>query len=548
MSVCAACHLRVSAREDGSVGMEIFDFIVVGAGSAGCAAASRLSESGRHSVLLLEAGGPDSNLWIHVPMGFGKTFVNKSLTWQFTTEPVPSLSDRRIFTPSGRVVGGSSSINGLVYCRGQSADFDNWRQDGNPGWSYADVLPFFRRSEDQQNGADAYHGQGGPLAVSDLVDRNPLCRAFVDSALGAGFTGNNDFNGETQDGAGYFQMTARNGRRSSSAVAFLSSARARRNLVLRTHAQVEQLLIEDGRVNAVRYTMGQGPAVAQARQKVILSAGAINTPAILQRSGIGRGEWLREAGIDVQHELRGVGSNLHDHVQARLVMKSRRKTLNSQVRSPMSKVAMALQYALFRRGPLTSSGAQSGCFIRSRPGLDRPDALLMFMPFSSTDYRKGLDRFPGFSVSAFQLRPESRGSVRIRSASWREAPLIAPNYLESELDRLTLIASLRIARRIVACNPLSDQIEREERPGLDVSSDAELLDYIRGAAGSVYHPVGTCRMGTGPDAVVDARLRLHGLDGLVIADASIMPSIVSAPTNATSIMIGERAAAFLLEG
>lgn len=528
--------------------MEQFDYIVVGAGSAGCAVAARLSESGRYTVLLLEAGGRDTNPWIHIPVGYGKTFINEDLTWQYFTEPSPGLNGRSIFTPSGRVLGGSSSINGLVYLRGRREDFDDWRQDGNPGWSYDDVLPFFRKSERQQRGANTFHGTDGTLGVSDLADDNPLCSAFLQSAFAAGHAPNDDFNGSHQEGFGQFQMTARKGKRISSAVAFLSGARKRPNLLVRTRAEVERVLLEDRVVTGVRYMMGDMPMEARARRCVVLSAGGINSPTILQRSGIGRPEWLREAGIEVGHELPGVGDNLHDHIQARLVLHSRRHpTLNTKIRSPFHMAAMALQYALFRKGPLASSGAQVGGFVRSRSELDCPDIMVMFMPFSSVDYRKGLDSFPGFSISVLQMRPESRGSVRVRSANRATAPMIHPNYLFAETDRRTLIDGLRVARRITAMDPLRQEIEREERPGVDVESDDDLLSYIRATAGSVYHPVGTCKMGSGPNAVVDAKLRVHGLAGLVVADASIMPSIVSGPTNATSIMIGERAASLLMD-
>jgi choline dehydrogenase len=528
--------------------VEEFDFIIIGAGSAGCALAARLSESGRHTVLLLEAGGADTNPWIHIPVGYGKTFVNETLTWRYSTEPSPGLDGRSLFTPSGRVLGGSSSINGLVYGRGQREDFDNWRQDGNPGWSYEDVLPFFRKSERQQRGADAFHGADGTLGVSDVTERNPLAQAFLKSALAAGYPPNDDFNGARQEGFGYFQMTTRNGRRNSSAVAFLSGARKRPNLSIRTHAEVERLLVEERRVTGVRYWEGETPVETRARRCVVLSAGGINSPAILQCSGIGRPEWLKDAGIEVVHGLAGVGANLHDHVQARLVLRSRRHpTLNTRIRNPLHMVAMGLQYALMRKGPLTTAGAQAGGFVRSRPELDRPDVMVMYMPFSSTDYRKGLDTFAGFSISVLQMRPESRGTVRVRSADRRTMPVIQPNYLMEENDRRTLIDGLRVARRLAATDPLRLEIEREERPGINVESDDELLAFIRATAGSVYHPVGTCRMGPDPQAVVDARLRVHGLEGLAVADASIMPSIVSGPTNATSIMIGERAAALILE-
>lgn len=523
--------------------MEEFDFIVVGAGSAGCALAARLSETAGHRVLLLEAGGRDLNPWIHIPLGYGKTFVNHNLTWQLSIEPSPGLNNRTLVTPLGRVLGGSSSTNGLVYCRGQRQDFDGWRQEGNVGWGYDDVLHFFKKSERQQRGPDAYHGTDGRLGVSDLADDNTLCKAFVQSALASGYGYNHDFNGEHQDGFGYFQMTAWNGRRNSSAVAFLSSARKRGNLTIRTHAEVEKLLVKDRRVFGVRYlTEGLSISVA-ARQSVILCAGAIHSPVLLQRSGIGPAHWLKQAGIDIVHALDGVGRNLHDHIQARLVLRSsRHSTLNTKVRSPLQMLKMGLQYALLRRGPLTTSGAQAGGFVRSRPELSRPDLMLMFIPFSSLDFRKGLDSFSAFSISVLQLRPESRGTVRVTSPKRTVPPAIQPNYLEVARDQHTLIEGLRIARRITEQSPLNGEIEREERPGSGIESDEDILSFIRASAGSVYHPVGTCKMGNDAGAVVDHRLRVHGLTGLAVADASIMPSIVSGPTNAASIMIGERAA------
>jgi choline dehydrogenase len=527
---------------------ECFDYIVIGAGSAGCAVAARLSESGRDTVLVLEAGPRDSNPWIHVPMGFGKTFFNPKVNWCFSTAPSPALNDRALFAPCGKVLGGSSSINGLVYTRGHRADFDNWLADGNTGWGYDDVLPFFRKSENQQHGENAFHGADGPLSVCDVMQCHPLSTAFVESAIAAGWVRNPDFNGAFQEGFGHFQITGRDGRRVSSAMAFLRQAEQRSNVCVMTDTQVQRLTIEEGRVTGVTYAFHGNKMTANARRSVVLSAGALNSPAILQRSGIGRGEWLQQAGIEVRHELRGVGANLQDHVQSRLVVRSRRHpTMNTLVRNPLRLLQMGLQYALFRRGPLASAGGQTGGFIRSRTELDRPDIMYFAMPLTSTDLRKGLDRFPGFSIASCLLRPDSRGSVRVRSPDSGEAPLIAPNYLDAESDRNALLAGLRAARRITATDPLRGEIEREERPGPSATTDEELLGYIRETASSVYHPVGTCRMGPGVDAVVDSKLRLRGLEGLVVADTSIMPTIVSAPTNAAAIMIGERAAAFLLE-
>jgi choline dehydrogenase len=528
--------------------VQSFDYVVIGAGSAGCAVAARLSESGRESVLVLEAGPRDSNPWIHIPLGFGKTFFNPKVNWCFSTAPSPALNDRELFAPCGKVLGGSSSINGLVYTRGHRADFDGWLAAGNTGWGYDDVLPYFLKSENQQHGASAFHGAGGPLSVFDVMECHPLSTAFVESAVAAGWTRNSDFNGACQEGVGRFQITGCNGRRVSSAMAFLRQAEQRPNVCVKTGAHVQRLNIENGRVIGVDYVLHGNEVTAVARRAVVLSAGALNSPAILQRSGIGRAEWLQQAGIAVRHDLPGVGANLQDHVQARLVVRSRRHpTLNTQIRHPLRLLKMGLQYVLFRRGPLASAGGQTGGFIRSRRGLDRPDIMYFAMPLTSVDLRKGLDRFPGFSIACCLLRPDSRGSVRVRSADPGQAPLIQPNYLDAESDRMTLLDGLHAARRIAATDPLRGEIEREERPGPSAHTDDELSCYIRETAAPVYHPAGTCKMGSGADAVVDSKLRVRGLDGLVVADTSIMPTIVSAPTNAAAIMIGERAAAFLLE-
>lgn len=527
---------------------EEFDYIVVGAGSAGCVVADRLSEDGRKTVLVLEAGGRDSSPWIHIPIGYAKNLFNTKVNWCFSTEPEPELHNRSIYSPCGRVLGGSSSINGLVYIRGQREDFDSWRQDGNPGWGYEEVLPFFRKSEQQQLGASEFHGTDGPLAVSNQVTGNPLCHSFVESAKSMGIASNRDFNGATQEGVGYFQVTARKGRRISSAVAFLRRAERRENVALRVNAQVERLVMREGRAVDVIYRRGGEEMTAKARNTIILTAGALNSPAILQRSGIGRPEWLAEAGIAVSHELMGVGANLHDHLQSKLVIRSRDPvTLNDQTRSVFGLAKMALQYAVCRKGPLTSAAGQAGGFIRTRPELDRPDVQFHVMPFSSGDLRKGLDGFSGFTISACQLRPNSRGTLKIRSGKAEDHPLIRPNFLSKEIDRQTMVEGLRAARRITHTNPLASKINREERPGLDVQSDEELLSYVRETANPVYHPAGTCKMGPDADAVVDARLRVKGIAGLMVADASIMPTIVSGNTNATAIMIGERAAAFLKE-
>lgn len=528
--------------------MEAFDYVVVGAGSAGCVIADRLSEDGSATVLVLEAGGRDSSPWIHVPIGFSKTFFDRRVNWCFDADPSPRLNDRRIYMPSGKVLGGSSSINGLLYVRGQSQDYDDWAQLGNEGWAWKDVLPYYRRSEDQEwLDDDVHHGHGGPLPVSCQTELHPLCEAFLQSGESAGFRRVKDFNCGDQEGLGWFQVTARAGRRKSTAVTFLRRAQQRPNVQLRLRTQVASIVIEDGAATGVVYEQSDQKVVVGARRGVIVSSGAINSPALLQRSGIGNPQWLQQAGIAVRHPLPGVGANYHDHLQAKVVYRCKeRVTLNDTATSVLRKAKMALEYLVHRRGPLTTAGAQSGGFVCSSLSPGRPDIQFHVSTFSSKDFRKGLDSFSGMTISACQLRPESRGTVRIRSPNWQEAPQICPNFLDSELDRRTLVEGLRLARRIGEQDPLRARLVGEERPGDDARDDAAMLNYVRETAASVFHPVGTCRMGNDVMSVVDARLRVHGLKRLMVADASVMPTIVSGNTNAASIMIGERAADFLL--
>ncbi|WP_226553784.1 GMC family oxidoreductase [Celeribacter naphthalenivorans] len=528
--------------------MERFDYIIVGAGSAGCVLADRLSEDGTRSVLVLEAGGRDSYPWIHIPLGYAKTFFNERLNWCFETEPIPGFDGRRGYAPQGKVLGGSSSINGLVYMRGVREDFDHWRELGNEGWGYDDVLPYFRLSEHQERGADAYHGVDGPLGVSDLRDEHPLNDAFIAASRAAGYDETPDFNGAQSEGVGRFQMTARNGRRASTAVSFLRRAERRPNVSLRTNVMVETLTLHEGRVTGLRYRVGDTTQDVEAKRLVVLSAGALNSPALLQRSGIGDPSVLGAAGVPVRHALPGVGKNLQDHVQARLVLEAKAlPSVNLAVRNPLSLAAMGLRYAVLRRGPLAYAGGQSGGLLKTLPTLARPDIMYFVMPFSSADLRNGLDPFAGFTIAGCLQRPDSRGTVTISSPSAKDAPVIAPNFLDAPSDAETLVRGLRTARRIVGQAPLMGLVDREMRPGVDLQSDDELLAYVRSTASSVYHSAGTCRMGTGEDAVVDHRLRVHGLKGLAVADASIMPKIVSCPTNATAIMIGERAAPLLAD-
>lgn len=522
------------------------DFVIVGAGSAGAVAAARLSEDPRCEVVLLEAGGKDRNIWIHVPLGYGKTITDPSVNWCYETEPDPNLGGRRVFWPRGKVLGGSSSINGLIYIRGQAEDFDHWRQLGNEGWSFADVLPYFKRAEDQERGGDELHGAGGPLAVSDLRDHHPICEAFIASAREAGVPRNDDFNGASQEGVGYYQLTTRNGRRCSTAVGYLRPARRRGNLRVMTRALAERIRIERGRAIGVEVGRGGERIFVRARREVILSGGAINSPQLLMLSGIGPAAHLAEHGIEVVADSPGVGQSLQDHYQCRIVHRCTRPiTVNDIMRSTTRKIAAGLQYLLFRRGPLTIAAGQVGLFARTRPELATPDVQFHFIIFSSDRPAEGLHKFSGFSTTICQLRPESRGQILLRSADPRARPAIHPNYLATERDRQTLLAGIALGRRIAAEPAMRAFIAEEYLPGEGVKSEAEVLAYAKQYGGTVFHPTSTCRMGPDAMAVVDATLRVRGVGGLRVADASVMPSLVSGNTNAASIMIGERVADFV---
>lgn len=524
-----------------------WDYIIIGAGSAGCVLADRLSASGRHRVLVLEAGPMDRNPWIHIPVGYAKLIFHPTLSWGYRTEPEPHAGHRRIAWPRGRVVGGSSSINGLIYIRGQQADYDHWRQLGNEGWSFADVLPLFRRSEAQARGADEYHGTEGPLSVSDLADRHPLCEAFIAAAAESGIPPNPDFNGARQEGAGYYQLTTRNGLRCSAAKAFLKPALRRANLRLITQASVQRLDLDGKRVTGVTAQIGGRSVSFRAAREVILAAGAINSPQILQLSGIGPAEVLRGAGIEPLHDLPGVGENLQDHYQVRSVMQCTRPiTLNDQMASIAGRVRIGIDYLLHRRGALTISAGQAGVFARTRPELENPDIQIHFMTLSTDQPGKSLHDFSGFTSSVCQLRPESRGNVRIDRPDPAAHPRIVANYLSAEADRRTVVEAIRLNRRILSAPSMAQLVAEERMPGADLRSDDELLEFARQHGGSIFHPVGTCKMGIDPLAVVDPQLRVHGIAGLRVADASIMPTLVSGNTNAPAIMIGEKCADLLL--
>jgi len=525
-----------------------FDFIIVGAGSAGCVLANRLSASGRHRVLLLEAGGRDTNPWIHIPLGYGKLFNDPTVNWLYQTVPQAGLNGRVVSQPRGKVLGGCSSINGLVYIRGQRQDFDNWRQLGNVGWSYDDVLPYFRRAEDQMRGADDYHGVGGPLPVSDQSEPHPLCDAFIQAAHEAGHPVNPDFNGAAQEGAGYYQTTSRRGFRVSAAVAYLRPARRRPNLAIVTGAHATRILLEGGAAVGIEWAQGGGQFRAAAAREVILAAGAINTPQLLQLSGIGPGELLRDHGVAVAHELPGVGADLQDHLQVRMVFGcTRRITFNDDMRSPFRTAGVGLRFLVRRKGPLTVSAGYAGGFFRTDPARDTPDMQVHFINFSTNKMGDRLHPFSGFTASSCQLRPESRGSVRIVSPDPFAPPAIDPNYLATENDRRVSVAGLKLLRGIMQAPAIRPFVAAEREPGLEVASDEQLLGYCRERGASIYHPTCTARMGADPGAVVDARLQVHGLGRLRIADGSVMPNLVSGNTHAAIVAIGEKAADMILE-
>jgi len=524
------------------------DYIIVGAGSAGCVLANRLSANGRYRVLVLEAGPPDANRWIHIPLGYGKLFQTPAVNWMYQSEPEPHLNGRRVFTPRGKVLGGSSSINGLVHVRGQREDFDEWARFGNRGWSFDDLLPYFRQSEDFQHGADDYHGSGGPLAVSDLPDRHPLCDAFIAAGQSLGLPRNDDFNGPAQEGVGYYHSTSRNGRRVSCAVAYLRPARSRSNLEVLTDARVTQIIFEGTRAVGVRFVRGGATVEARAGREVILSGGSFNSPQLLQLSGVGPAAHLNSLGIPVVLASPGVGAGLQDHFYVRTVWKCARPvTFNDDMRTRWGQARVGLRYLLSRRGPLTVSAGYAGAFFRSRADVLRPDVQLYLINFSTDKMGTTLHPFSGFTVSMSPLRPESRGSVRLHSADPLAAPAIEYRYLDTEDDRRVVVDSLKFIRRLLAAVPMRAFVSAEHAPGTRVVTDEDWLGYAKEVGGTVYHPTSTCRMGQDPMAVVDERLRVRGLAGLRVIDASIMPNVVSGNTNAATVMVAEKGADLVLE-
>jgi choline dehydrogenase len=527
-----------------------YDFIVTGAGSAGCAVAGRLSESGQYRVLLLEAGPRDRNPWIHIPLGYTRIFTDPHVNWMFESEPVEQLDNRTLYQPRGKVLGGTSSINGTVYMRGTPADYDEWRQRGCEGWDWDSVLPFFKRAENQERGADELHGVGGPLHVSDIPAEFPLAKAMLAAAIEAGIPANPDFNGPRQEGAGYYQFTARNRRRWSSARAYLRPARGRGNLRIETGAHATRILIENNRAVGVEYRTPAGLRTARARGEVVVSGGAFGSPQLLQLSGLGPADLLQEFDIPVIRDMPGVGAHLQDHFNTYLVYRCSSATLNDLAASLPRRVAAAAQYALTRSGPLTTTGVHVGAFIRSDQRFERPDLQINMSAWSTeARVRTGIKPHPfsAFTISPVHLRPEGRGTVRLKSPDPLAPPAIRFNFLRSEYDIQAVLHGMRVSRQIAAQPALSRFVTGEVMPGAGVTSDADLLADIRARAVANFHPVGTCRMGHEVDAVVDPRLRVHGIERLRVADASIMPSIVAGNTNAPSIMIGEKLSDMILQ-
>lgn len=538
------------------------DYIIVGAGSAGCVLANRLSADGKTKVLLLEAGGDDrpthnlgqffSNLMVHIPVGYAQTLKDPKVNWLYETEADPGTGGRSHVWPRGKVLGGSSSINGLLYVRGQQSDYDGWRQLGCEGWAWDDVKPYFKRAQHQERGGDDLHGTGGPLNVSDVTQTHEVSDAVVEACVEAGLPRSKDINGDQQEGVTYYQLTVKNGQRCSAAVAYLHPVMGRSNLRVETNALTTKVTFDGKTATGVEFVQNGARITAKATREVILCGGAVNSPQLLELSGVGSGALLQEKGIAVVADLPGVGENLQDHyvISANWRLKAGTISVNELTNGPRF-VGEVLKYAFQRKGLLTLSAAHIAAFCKSRPDLASPDIQFHILP-ATMDVDKlaqgkmMLESQPGLTIAPCQVRPESRGSIHVKSADATVYPTIIPNYLANSLDQEVAVASLKWARRIAEQPALARWVDHEMRPGPDFTTDEALLEYARAAGTTIYHPVGTCQMGRGPNAVVDPQLRVHGVSNLRVVDASIMPRLVSGNTNAPTIMIAERAADLIL--
>jgi len=523
--------------------MESFDYIIVGGGTAGCVLANRLTANAKNNVLVLEAGGPDNGFWIPIPAGFSKLLTNAKYNWRFQTEPEENVYNRTIVVPRGKGLGGSTLINGMIFVRGQPQDYDLWAQMGATGWSFQDVLPYFKKLEAFEDGENELRGGSGPLHIVRVAERPPISEAFIEAAKQAGFPFNPDYNGASQEGFGYYQVNQHRGRRWSAADAYLRPALSRPNLKVQTHAHVTRIDFEGRRAIGVTYRIGNEERKVRARAEVILTAGSVQTPHLLELSGVGDPETLASAGVPVFHALPGVGNNYIDHFATRMNWRVKLPvTLNELTRGWRLGLAVG-QYFLTRKGILTFGTGLAHGFVKTRSELETPDVQYFFMhaSYANAGERK-LDREPGMTIGVTQLRPESRGSIHIKSPDPMTAPAIRPNFLSVRTDQESLIGGMRIARQIIE-QPAMDQYRAYEmNPGPDVNTDDEWLDFARRNGQTIYHAVGTCRMGKGPRAVVDERLRVYGLEGLRVVDASIMPAMVSANTAAAVMMIAEKGA------